>query len=356
LSYRIKAGRALIFLAAALKPFESTRTIGNIGGFPISIEKFGDRATILINGKHSYRANVSDSPAGTIASLEHALDSIEDRLRERENQSNTIPPPDCRSNEPARSSCTPLFGHDTSGNCKACDSSIGFSTYGSSGHASGPFPSPDFPIPHDNDGRNHDRRSQPHNEPKVQTLEGVGCTHGDIGHEKGGDGGDGARQHHGQVLRNPLWPFRTTLLQGAEIRDAERRANATKDNHRDPVRIAAAEQEDAKNYHNPSGGGHDTGTAPIQWSRTAAPIRGVAPTRQGKIETQNGDKEQEGIGPDERQRDGREENYHHAPEKDCAAIHVPPMRDVQGLGQSRHGCGGQCCEAREDMNNKEYLR
>jgi TolA-binding protein len=81
---RIKAGRALIFLAAALKPFESTKATGNIGGFPISIEKFDERATILINGKHSYRANVSDSPTGTIASLEHALDSIEDRLRERE--------------------------------------------------------------------------------------------------------------------------------------------------------------------------------------------------------------------------------------------------------------------------------
>jgi TolA-binding protein len=81
---RIKAGRALIFLAAALKPFESTKAIGNIASFPISIEKFDERATILINGKHSYRANVSDSPAGTIASLEHALDGIEDRLRERE--------------------------------------------------------------------------------------------------------------------------------------------------------------------------------------------------------------------------------------------------------------------------------
>jgi len=81
---RIKAGRALIFLAAALKPFESTKTIGDIGGFPIAIDKFGDRATILINGKHGYRANVSDSPVGTIASLEHALDTIEDRLRERE--------------------------------------------------------------------------------------------------------------------------------------------------------------------------------------------------------------------------------------------------------------------------------
>ena len=81
---RLKAGRSLVFAAAAIKPFESTNTIGSIGGFPISIEKFDERATLLIHGKHSYRANVSDSPTGTIASLEHALDSIEDRLRERE--------------------------------------------------------------------------------------------------------------------------------------------------------------------------------------------------------------------------------------------------------------------------------
>jgi hypothetical protein len=81
---RVKAGRALVFAVAAIKPFESTKTIGDIGGFPMSIEKFDERATILIHGKHSYRANASDSPTGTIASLEHALDSIEDRLRERE--------------------------------------------------------------------------------------------------------------------------------------------------------------------------------------------------------------------------------------------------------------------------------
>jgi hypothetical protein len=81
---RVKAGRALAFAAAGIKSFESTKTIGSISGFPISIEKFDERATLLIHGKHSYRANVSDSPAGTIASLEHALDSIEDRLRERE--------------------------------------------------------------------------------------------------------------------------------------------------------------------------------------------------------------------------------------------------------------------------------
>jgi hypothetical protein len=81
---RVKAGRALVFVAAAVKPFESAKTIGSIGGFPISVERFDDRATLLIHGKHSHRANVSDSPAGTIASLEHALESFEDRLRERE--------------------------------------------------------------------------------------------------------------------------------------------------------------------------------------------------------------------------------------------------------------------------------
>jgi len=47
-------------------------------------ERFDERTTLLIHGKHRYHANVSDSPAGTIASLEHALDSFEDRLRERE--------------------------------------------------------------------------------------------------------------------------------------------------------------------------------------------------------------------------------------------------------------------------------
>ncbi len=80
---RVKAGRALVFLAAALKPFESSQPLGRVGGFPISIERFDERVTIVIQGRHSYWANVSESPAGTIASLEHALDSIEDRLRER---------------------------------------------------------------------------------------------------------------------------------------------------------------------------------------------------------------------------------------------------------------------------------
>ncbi len=81
---RVKAGRALVFLAAAMKPFEATTKIGSIAGFPISIERFDERVTLLIHSKHNQRANVSESAAGTIASLDHALDSFEDRLRERE--------------------------------------------------------------------------------------------------------------------------------------------------------------------------------------------------------------------------------------------------------------------------------
>ena len=81
---RVKAGRALVFLAAAMKPFQSTKAIGEIGGFPISLHRFDERANLVIHGKSEYKANVSDSPAGTIASVEHALESMADRLRERE--------------------------------------------------------------------------------------------------------------------------------------------------------------------------------------------------------------------------------------------------------------------------------
>ena len=57
---------------------------GNIGGFPISVHRFDERSTLIIHGRHEYKANVSDSPAGTIASVEHALESMDDRLHERE--------------------------------------------------------------------------------------------------------------------------------------------------------------------------------------------------------------------------------------------------------------------------------
>ena len=81
---RVKAGRALVFMAAAMKPFQATKTIGSVAGFPITLAKFDERANLIIHGKGEYKANVSDSPTGTIASVEHALESMADRLRERE--------------------------------------------------------------------------------------------------------------------------------------------------------------------------------------------------------------------------------------------------------------------------------
>ena len=81
---RTKAGRALVFLAAALKPFQTTKPIGSIAGFPITIQRLEARSNVTIHGKHTYEANVSDNALGTISSLEHALGSLDDRLQERE--------------------------------------------------------------------------------------------------------------------------------------------------------------------------------------------------------------------------------------------------------------------------------
>ena len=81
---RTKAGRALVFLAAALKPFQTTKAIGAIGGFPITLQRLDARTNVTIHGRLTYDANVTDNPLGTIASLEHALGNLDERLRERE--------------------------------------------------------------------------------------------------------------------------------------------------------------------------------------------------------------------------------------------------------------------------------
>lgn len=47
------------------------------------MERFDDRATLLIHGKHSYRAKSATVRQVRSQSLEHALESSEDRLRER---------------------------------------------------------------------------------------------------------------------------------------------------------------------------------------------------------------------------------------------------------------------------------
>jgi hypothetical protein len=77
---RTKAGRALVFLAASMKPFQTTKAIGTIAGFPISLQRLDARTTVTIQGKNAYDANVSDNALGSIASLEHALGSLDERL------------------------------------------------------------------------------------------------------------------------------------------------------------------------------------------------------------------------------------------------------------------------------------
>jgi N12 class adenine-specific DNA methylase len=81
---RTAAGRTLVFLATAMKPFTATQPLGTIGGFSFSLQRIEARTNLLIHGKHTYEANVSDNPLGTIASVEHALSAIPERLAERE--------------------------------------------------------------------------------------------------------------------------------------------------------------------------------------------------------------------------------------------------------------------------------
>ena len=79
---RVKAGRQLVFIGASLKPMQETRQIGAIAGFPISLHRLEFRVELRIHGRNTYEANVSDSPQGTIASMEHALGDLESRHAE----------------------------------------------------------------------------------------------------------------------------------------------------------------------------------------------------------------------------------------------------------------------------------
>lgn len=79
---RVKAGRKLVFIGASLKPMQSTRKIGSIAGFPISLHRLDARIELRIHGKNTYQATVSDSPQGTIGSLEHALGEFESQHAE----------------------------------------------------------------------------------------------------------------------------------------------------------------------------------------------------------------------------------------------------------------------------------
>jgi hypothetical protein len=105
---RVTAGRALVFIAAALKPFQSTKTVGSIGGFAISAHRFDERITVTIHGKHTYDANVSESALGTISSIEHALESMDERLSKRESDLREI----CKQREELSRQLDHPFEHE----------------------------------------------------------------------------------------------------------------------------------------------------------------------------------------------------------------------------------------------------
>jgi len=48
------------------------------------LQRLEARTNLLIHGKHNYEANISDNPLGTIASVEHALAAIPERLAAHE--------------------------------------------------------------------------------------------------------------------------------------------------------------------------------------------------------------------------------------------------------------------------------
>ncbi len=82
LDERVKAGRQLVFIGEVLKPMQETRQIGSVAGFPISLHRLESRVELRIQGRNSYGATVSDSPQGTIASVEHALNDMDSLLTE----------------------------------------------------------------------------------------------------------------------------------------------------------------------------------------------------------------------------------------------------------------------------------
>jgi len=65
-------------------------------------------------------------------------------------------------------------------------------------------------------------------------------------------------------------------------------------------------------------------------------------------------REQEGVRPDESERDGSEENDHHAPEKDRALYTCHDARRPGSWSGSLR-LRRQCCKAGDDMDDKECL-
>ncbi len=79
---RAKAGEALIYLVGGRLRAAGAAIVGELAGFRIEFRPTS-ADTLTLHGAASYPAKVSMSPVGIIASLEHAVRSIEERIEAR---------------------------------------------------------------------------------------------------------------------------------------------------------------------------------------------------------------------------------------------------------------------------------
>ena len=76
------AGELLLRLAAKIKTrFGEDIRVGKFAGFDLFLRSgFGDNADIILRGKNSYNARVTDTALGTIRSLEATVQGFEERV------------------------------------------------------------------------------------------------------------------------------------------------------------------------------------------------------------------------------------------------------------------------------------
>jgi hypothetical protein len=80
---RAIAGEMLNRIAGRIAGSSTEREVGSFAGFPLFLRAgFLDRVDIVLKGNSHYTANLSDSPLGTIRSVEYVIQSIEEKLEQ----------------------------------------------------------------------------------------------------------------------------------------------------------------------------------------------------------------------------------------------------------------------------------
>ncbi|HEY3915948.1 MAG TPA: DEAD/DEAH box helicase family protein, partial [Verrucomicrobiae bacterium] len=84
---RAIAGELLNRAAARISGGGHEQQVGTFTGFPIFVRStFLGKVEIVIKGQHHYTASVFDSPLGTIRSLEHSIQTLEERLQKQRDE------------------------------------------------------------------------------------------------------------------------------------------------------------------------------------------------------------------------------------------------------------------------------